>query len=132
MSNNQTSIIDSLNQDHQDCADCAEMPVEKKMTADEEIAYAKEAIENAPETYLDAVKRIMEVEMRLEDLARSAEIAEITGQYNLMEGFRKSADESLEKKITIKREATGDMNLTVVTGKLDPASLNQGQQPQAL
>lgn len=134
MSSNEQSIIDtlkqSLNKADAEACECGEShEAEPKMTPEEELAATKQAIENAPESYLDAVKRIMEVEMRLEDLSRAVEIAEITGQINLVEGFRKAADESLEKKITMKRENTGDLNITVVTGELDPSSL---QKPQAM
>lgn len=106
-----------------------------RMTPEQEMEHIKENTENAPKDYFTAVKRIMELEMRLEDLSRSAEIAEITGQINMIESFRKAADESLQNKMTIKRDVTGDMNLTVVTGKLDPTlagSLSGNQQPQAI
>ena len=85
------------------------------------IAAIKEGIENAPEDYTAAVRRIMELEMRLEDLNRAAEIVEITRQFELFEGFRKAADDALVTKMVYKRENTGDLNLTVITGELDPA-----------
>lgn len=106
-----------------------------RMTPEQEMEHIKGNTENAPKDYFTAVKRIMELEMRLEDLARASEIVEITRQFELFEGFRKAADESLQNKMTIKREATGDMNLTVVTGKLDPTlagSLSGNQQPQTI
>ena len=106
-----------------------------RMTPEQEMDHIKSNTENAPKDYFTAVKRIMELEMRLEDLSRSAEIAEITGQINMIEGFRKAADEALQNKMTIKREATGDMNLTVVTGQLDPTlagGLAGNQQPQTI
>ena len=107
-----------------------------RMTPEQEIAHIKENIDNAPEDYFGAVKRIMELEMRLEDLSRAVEIAEITGQLNLVSGFRTAADECLlDKKMTIKREPNGDMKLTVITGQLDPTLAGQvanSQQPQAI
>lgn len=92
---------------------------------DLELSAIKETFHNAPTSMVDAVKRIMELEMRLEDLSRSVEIAEITGQLNMVEGFRRSADECLENKITYKREANGDIKLNVITGQLDPSKLPQ-------
>lgn len=106
-----------------------------RMTPEQEMEHIKEHCENAPQDYFNAVKRIMEIEMRLEDLARAAELAEITGQINMIESFRKQAEESLQNKMTIKRGPTGDMNLTVVTGKLDPTLAGQvasSQQPQPI
>lgn len=106
---------------------------EMRMTPEQEMAQIKEQCENAPQDYFNAVKRIMELEMRLEDLSRASEIVEITRQFELFEGFRKAADESLQSKMTIKREVTGDMNLTVVTGQLDPSLVNQTvQTPQPI
>lgn len=114
--------------------DGVDLEQQKPLTPEQEMAYIKEHVENAPDTYTDAIKRLMEVEMRLEDLSRAVEIAEITGQFNLVGGFRSAADESLQKKITIKREATGDMNLTVITGELDPELANKigDQKAQAI
>jgi hypothetical protein len=108
-----------------------------RMSPEEEMEHIKNSTLNAPKDYFAAVKRIMELEMRLEDLARASEIVEITRQFELFEGFRKAADESLENKMTIKRENTGDMNLTVVTGQLDPTLAGKvagqvNQQPQAI
>jgi hypothetical protein len=108
-----------------------------RMTPEQEMEHIKNGTNNAPKDYFAAVKRIMELEMRLEDLARASEIVEITRQFELFEGFRKAADESLTNKMTIKRENTGDMNLTVITGQLDPTLAGQvagqaNQQPQAI
>lgn len=106
-----------------------------RMTPEQEMEHIKEHCENAPKDYFTAVKRIMEIEMRLEDLSRAAEIAAITGQMELITGFREAADTSLATKMSIKREATGDMNLTVITGQLDPTiagNLSGNQQPQTI
>lgn len=70
---------------------------------------------NAPETLEDAIKRILQVEMLLEDLSRAAEIASITGQFNLVEGFRNSADEYLKGKIQIEQPDMGEFKITVIT-----------------
>lgn len=70
---------------------------------------------NAPETLEDAVERLLHVEMLLEDMSRAAEIAAITGQFNIIEGFRTSADEYLKGKIQIEQPDMGDFKLTVIT-----------------
>ena len=92
------------------------------MTDEEKAKYARsqETYINAPADMQDAIDRIMELEMRLEDLARAAEIVEITRQFELFEGFRKSAEQSLEKKIVIDRPVPEEkMKITVVTGELE-------------
>lgn len=76
---------------------------------------------NAPETIGDAVKRILELEMRLEDLSRACEIAAITGQFNLLDGFRSSADETLKSKIVIQQPDMGEFKVTIVTDEKDDA-----------
>jgi hypothetical protein len=107
-----------------------------RMTPEQEIEHIKEHIDNAPTDYFAAVKRIMELEMRLEDLSRAVEIAEIAGQFNLVSGFRSAADDCLQdKKMIIKRGPNGDMKLTVLTGQLDPTLAGQvqsAQQPQTI
>jgi hypothetical protein len=75
---------------------------------------------NAPEDVLTAIERIMELEMRLEDLSRAVEIVQITRQFELLEGFKNQADECLKQKITIEQPSQENMKLTVITGELDP------------
>lgn len=83
-----------------------------------DLKLAQEKYLNAPETLEEAIQRIMEVEMRLEDLARAVEIAEITGQLNMVEGFRREADECLKTKITIDRPIpTETMKITLITNE---------------
>lgn len=80
---------------------------------------------NAPESVEAAVERILELEMRLEDLSRACEIASITRQFELLEGFKNQADECLQRKITIEQPDMGDMKLTVITGELDKDALKK-------
>jgi hypothetical protein len=83
-------------------------------------------LHNAPETVEAAVERIMELEMRLEDLSRAVEIASITRQFEILDGFKQQADSCLEKKIVIEQPSSGeDMKLTVITGTLDPDLLKK-------
>lgn len=81
---------------------------------------------NAPETLEAAIARIMEVEMRLEDLSRATEIASITRQFEILDSFKREADGCLEKKIVIEQPSSGeDMKLTVITGELDKDTLKK-------
>lgn len=76
---------------------------------------------NAPTTIGESVKRLLEVEMILEDLSRAVEIAQITGQFNLVEGFRYAADEYLKGKIQIEQPDMGEFKVTIVTDDKDDA-----------
>ena len=71
--------------------------------------------ENAPASIEAAIKRIMELEMRLEDLSRASEIAMITRQFDMMESFKSAADDCLQDKITIVQPTSEDFKLTIVT-----------------
>lgn len=83
-------------------------------------------LHNAPESLEEAIKRIMELEMKLEDLSRASEIATITRQFEILESFKREADSCLEKKIVIEQPSSGqDMKLTVITGELDTSKLNK-------
>jgi len=77
---------------------------------------------NAPADMDAAIQRIMELEMRLEDLARAAEIVEITRQFELFEGFRKAAEDALVNKITIDRPIPEEkMKITIITNEKEKA-----------
>ena len=78
---------------------------------------------NAPQGPQAAIDRIIELEMRLEDLSRASEIAEYSGNYQMMRGFRESADLALVNKITIDRPIpTEPMKITVLTNGNDAAA----------
>lgn len=57
---------------------------------------------NAPITLEEAVDRLARAEFLLEDLARGAELAEITKNVNLTTVFRVAAEEYLQDKLVIK------------------------------
>ena len=86
---------------------------EKDLPALPEVEYA-----NAPETLEDAIQRILHVEMLLEDLARAVEIAQVSGQFNILDGFRTSAEDYLTGKITVHRPDLGDFKVTVIEGEI--------------
>jgi hypothetical protein len=76
---------------------------------------------NLPEDMDAAISRIMELEMRLDDLARAAEIAEACRDINMLGPFAKAAMTSLEKKITIEHKQQ-DINITVVVDDDDEST----------
>jgi hypothetical protein len=95
------------------------------MTAEQEKELAKQLkalqprYHNAPKTLTQARERIMELELVLGDLHRSAEIAIMVRDFSVVEGFLKPAEAALAKKIVVEYPSTGPMKITVVTGELD-------------
>jgi hypothetical protein len=59
---------------------------------------------NAPSTLEEAIDRLARAEFLLEDLARGAELAEITGNKNLTTVFRVAAEKYLQDKLVVKEE----------------------------
>ena len=74
----------------------------------------------APETLEAAIERIVELELRLGDLHRAAEIAVAVRDFTLIEGQMPEAEKSLEKKIVIEYpQSAGGPGLTIITGELE-------------
>jgi hypothetical protein len=71
----------------------------KRLTEMNEVEYA-----NAPTTLDEAIDRLARAEQLLEDLARGAELAEITGNKNLTTVFRVAAEDYLQDKLVVKEE----------------------------
>ena len=69
---------------------------------------------NAPEGIETAVQRIMELETALEDLSRAVEIAMVSRQFDLVEGFRSRADELLLNKIVVEQPTNNEFKLTII------------------
>lgn len=91
----------------------------------EKYVRSQETYLNAPTDMQGAIDRIMELEMRLEDLSRATEIVEITRQFELLASFRREADDALLSKITIDRPIPTDkMKITVITGEIDQATVD--------
>jgi hypothetical protein len=76
---------------------------------------------NAPEDLDAAIQRILELELRLGDLHRAAEIAVAVRDFTLIEGQMPEADKALEKKIVVEYPNAGPGPITVLTGTYDPA-----------
>jgi hypothetical protein len=84
-------------------------------------AMIKPIYHNAPEDLEKAIERILELELRLGDLHRAAEIAVVVRDFTLIEGQMPEAEKSLENKIIVEYPSNGHAPLTVVTGTYDPA-----------
>ena len=75
---------------------------------------------NAPEDMEKAIERIIELELRLGDLHRAAEIAVAVRDMTLIEGQMPEAERALETKIVVEYPSTGHAPITVITGTYDP------------
>jgi len=71
----------------------------KRLAEANKVEYA-----NAPGTLEEAIDRLARAEQLLEDLARGAELAEITGNKNLTTVFRVAAEDYLQDKLVVKEE----------------------------
>ena len=78
---------------------------------------------NAPGTIESAIERIMELEMRLGDLHRAAEIASVVKDFSVVESFLKPAEDALANKIVIEYPQAGPMKMTVVTDNKEDTSV---------
>ena len=70
---------------------------------------------NAPGTIESAIERIMELEMRLGDLHRAAEIASVVKDFSVVESFLKPAEDALANKIVVEYPQAGPTKITIVT-----------------
>jgi len=73
---------------------------------------------NAPTDLDQARDRILSLEMGLEDMARAVEIAQITGNWEILDQFRQSAEHMLETKIQIV-QPSHDLELNVLVDDRD-------------
>jgi hypothetical protein len=97
----------------------ADMTAEQEKELAKQLKALKPKYHNAPKTLEKARERIMELELVLGDLHRSAEIACMVRDFSVVESFLKPAESALENKITVEYPSTGPMKITVVTGELD-------------
>ena len=72
---------------------------------------------NAPIDLDAARERIMELELRLGDLHRAAEIASVVKDFGLVEAFLKPAEDALANKIVVEYPKAEPMKITIVTDK---------------
>lgn len=74
-------------------------------------------LNNAPEDLPEAIDRIMRLETALDDLARAVEIAVLSRQFDLVDGFKDRANDLLVNKITIDQPSNSEFKLTVIDSK---------------
>lgn len=82
----------------------------------------KPTFHNAPADLDAAIERIVELELRLGDLHRAAEIAVAVRDFTLIEGQMPEAERALENKIVIEYPHV-DQQITVITGEYDPSKV---------
>lgn len=73
-----------------------------------------EKLLNLPEDLASAIERIRALETALDDLNRASEIAQYSGQFEVLESFRNVATELLVAKITVDHSEATEMNITIV------------------
>lgn len=73
-----------------------------------------EKLLNLPETLEAAIERIRALETALDDLNRASEIAQYSGQFEVLTSFRSVADDLLATKITVDNSAPSEMNIVMV------------------
>jgi hypothetical protein len=73
-----------------------------------------EKLLNLPETLEAAIERIRALETALDDLNRASEIAQYSGQFEVLTSFREVADQILVNKITVDHSKPTEMNITII------------------
>lgn len=73
-----------------------------------------EKLLNLPETLESAIERIRALETALDDLNRASEIAQYSGQFEVLTSFRSVADDLLATKITVDHSVPTEMNIVMV------------------
>lgn len=71
--------------------------------------------ENLPTDLDAAIERIKFLEIALEDLSRASEIAQYSGQFELLGSFRNTAEELLRTKIRPAEADPTEMNITIIS-----------------
>ena len=74
-----------------------------------------EKLLNLPETLEAAIERIRALETALDDLNRASEIAQYSGQFEVLTSFRSVADDLLATKITVEIGDPTEMNITIIS-----------------
>ena len=74
----------------------------------------KVKLENLPTDLDAAIERIKFLEIALEDLSRASEIAQYSGQFELLVSFRNTAEDLLRTKIKPVEEDPAEMKITII------------------
>lgn len=96
---------------------------EEEMKKQLDAMMPKPTYHNAPADMDAAIQRILELELRLGDLHRAAEIGIVVKDFNLIEAMMGEAEACLEKKIEVEYPQ-GAPNIVVYSGEIDPDKLN--------
>jgi hypothetical protein len=64
-------------------------------------------------------RRIWQLELALDDLARACEIAQYSQQYNLTETFREAANALLEDRLTVPEQEQTPLKVQIITGEIN-------------
>lgn len=72
-------------------------------------------IEKAQELIGSFQIKLMQCEMHLEDLVRSAEIVTLTKQFHLLDSFMNVANEYLTDKLEMPEQELQDMKIRIIT-----------------
>lgn len=88
---------------------------ESEMTPEEimKALQPKPTYHGAPENLDAAIERILELELRLGDLHRAAEIATVVKDFNLIEGQMPEAEKALETKIVVEYPQGNGPNIVI-------------------
>lgn len=87
-----------------------------------EVDVTKDILSNLPVDLDTAIERIRALETALDDLNRASEIAQYSGQFEVMSSFRAVADDMLLTKIEIIHDTPIEMNITIVTNEKQDAA----------
>lgn len=104
---------DDADDDDADAPELTEEEKEQLQKAQLEAMMPKPTYHGAPETLDAAIERILELELRLGDLHRAAEIAVAVRDFTLMEGQMPEAEKALETKIVVEYPDNGGPNIVV-------------------
>ena len=69
---------------------------------------------NLPLDLATAIERMRALETALDDLSRASEIAQYSGQFEVLNSFRAIADDLLLNKIMVDHSEATEMNITII------------------
>jgi hypothetical protein len=79
---------------------------------------------------LDLQIRLLKVENCLDDIARAAEIAQFTRQYDVTNAFCNDAQDLLKDRLTLPEIAQGDTKFKIIEGELSQDTIDQIKSKQ--
>ena len=79
----------------------------------------------ARQMVLDLQLRLLKVESCLDDIARAAEIAQFTRQYDVTNAFCNDAEELLKDRIVLPELEQGQTKYKIIEGEVDQETIDQ-------